>query len=139
MAPYDQAHSPTGAQTGLSRPPIPMSKKRELVPLAQLIDVQALAAPGRPLTPRRIREALPRGWALAEDNQHAYKDVRLFFREGWILILGLLIFGALGSIFIYRGLPAGFGGLARLVGLLAVLLLVGGYVGPLITRALTKR
>jgi len=116
-----------------------MPKKRELTPLSQLIDVEALATPGRPVTPRRIREALPRGWALAEDNQHAYRDARLLFREGWILVLGMLIFGALGSIFILRGLPSGFGGIARLLGLLLGLLLVGGYAGPFITRALTRR
>lgn len=119
--------------------PKSMAKQRELIPIGQLIDLEALGALQRPLTPRRIREALPRGWALAEDHQHAYRDVRLFFREGWILLLGMLIFGSLGALLIFRGLPPGLGGLARLGGLLALLLLVGGYVGPLITRALNKR
>ena len=119
--------------------PKSMAKQRELTPIGQLIDLEALTAPQRPLTPRRIREALPRGWALADDHQHAYRDTRLLFREGWILMLGMLIFGAFGALFIFRGLPPGLGGIARLLGLLAILLLVGGYVGPLITRALNKR
>jgi len=116
-----------------------MPKERILIPIGELIDVAALETPGRPLTPRRIREALPRGWALAEDGEHAYRDLRLFFREGWILVLGMLIFGTLGSVFIFRGLPPGWGGIARLLGLLVALLLVGGYVGPLITRALIRK
>jgi len=112
---------------------------RELVPVEELIDVGALAEPGRPVTPRRIREALPRGWALADDNLHAYRDARLFFREGWILLVGLAVFGSIGGAFVLGAMPKGWGGVLRLGGLVLVLVLLGGVVAPMVTRALHRR
>lgn len=116
-----------------------MKRERELIPIDQLIDLPALELSDRPLTPRRIREALPRGWALADDNRHAYRDLRLFFREGWILALGLVLFGTIGGFFLLGAMPKGWSGVLRLLGLLCVMLLLGGVVGPLITRALHRR
>lgn len=113
--------------------------ERMLVPIEELIDVAALVEPGRPLTPRRIREALPRGWALADDNQHAYRDARLFFREGWILMVGLIVFGSVGGAFVLGAMPKGWAGALRLFGLLIGILILGGVVAPMITRALNRR
>lgn len=103
------------------------------------MDLSTLGRGGRPPTPRELREALPRGWALDDDHLHAHRDARLLFREGWILVLGLLIFGALGGFFLIDAMPAGWRGALRLVLLLGIVLLVGGVVGPLITRALHRR
>jgi len=113
--------------------------ERKAVPLSQLIDLAALTEDGRPPTPRRIREALPRGWALADDNEHAYRDARLLFREGWILALGLVIFGSVGLGFLWGAMPRGWAGVLRFGVLVGVVLLLGGLVAPMITRALNRR
>ena len=112
---------------------------RELVPVEELINLDALGAEGQPVTPRRLRAALPRGWALAEDNRHAYRDARLLFREGWILIVGLVVFGSVGGAFLWGAMPRGFSGVLRFLALIAILLLLGGVVAPMITRALNRR
>ena len=39
--------------------------RRELVPIAELVDLERLREGGRDPTPSRIRAALPRGWAPA--------------------------------------------------------------------------
>ncbi len=114
-------------------------KERALVPVSELVDLERLNASGRSLTQRTLREALPRGWALAEDGEHAYRDRRLLFREGWILILGLVIFGSIGLAFLLDAVPDGWHGMLRLVSLLVLVLLVGGFVAPRITRALNRR
>ena len=113
--------------------------ERRAVPVSQLIDLAALRDNGRPPTPRRIREALPRGWALADDNEHAYRDVRLLFREGWILIVGLVVFGSIGLGFLWSGLPRGWDGVLRFCVLVGVVIVLGGVVAPRITRALNRR
>ena len=116
-----------------------MKKKRELVPLADLLDLERLAAEGRPLTPSRLRAALPRGWALSEDGQHAYRDARLLYREGWILILGLVVFGSVGLGFLWGAVPRGWSGVVRIAALVGVVLVLGGLVAPWITRTLNRR
>ena len=113
--------------------------ERRAVPLSQLIDLAALRTDGRPPTPRRIREALPRGWALADDNEHAYRDARLLFRQGWILIVGLVVFGSVGLGFLWGALPRGWDGVLRFGVLVGVVLVLGGLVAPTITRALNRR
>ena len=113
--------------------------KRRLVPLRELVDLDALGRNRRPPSPREIRAALPRGWALAADGEHAYRDARLFFREAWILILGLVVFGSVGLGFLWGAMPDGWRGALRLALLLGVVLVVGGLVGPRITRALMRR
>ena len=112
---------------------------RELVPVSELVDLDALRTDGQPPTPRQLRAALPRGWALAEDGEHAYRDARLLFREGWILIVGLVVFGTLGAGFLWGAVPRGWGGLARIGILIGVVLLLGGLAAPRITRALFRR
>ena len=112
---------------------------RDPVPVEDLIDLQSLQARGRPLTPRELRAALPRGWALDEDGRHAHRDTRLLFREGWVLILGLLIFGGIGGVFLVDAMPRGWSGALRLAALAGGVLLAGGVVGPMVTRALHRR
>jgi len=114
-------------------------KTRELVPIEELLDLASLEEDGRELTPRRLREALPRGWALAEDGRHAYRDARLLFREGWILIVGLVVFGTVGGAFVLGAMPRGWAGVLRLGGLVLAILILGGIVAPTITRALRRR
>jgi hypothetical protein len=114
--------------------------ERELVPIEELIDLDALRdGGGNPPSARALRAALPRGWALADDQRHAYRDARLLFREGWILIVGLVVFGSVGGAFLWGAMPRGWSGVLRIGGLVLVVLLLGGVVAPLITRALYRK
>lgn len=112
---------------------------RKRVALAELLTSEELAALGPAPSPRALRGALPRGWVPCDDGQHAERDLRLFFREGWILALCLLVFGTLGAMFLAGAMPRGAGGLVRFALLIGLLVLAAGVVGPLITRALTRR
>ena len=89
------------------------------VPVRELVDLEALSEGGIPPTPRRIREALPRGWVLEEDQVHARRDLRLLFRESWILLVSLVVFGTLGAAFVLGAQPRGWSALARVALLLA--------------------
>jgi len=113
--------------------------KRVLVPVEELVDLSHLSAGGRPISPRTLRAALPRGWALTDDGAHAYRDARLFFREGWILLAGLVVFGSAAGAFLWGALPHGWRGFAYLAALIGIVLGVGGLVAPRITRALQRR
>ena len=119
----------------LSPEPAPASTP-ERVPVEELIDLDALGTDGHRPSKRRIRAALPRGWVLEDDGLHARRDLRLLFREGWILIAGLVAFGSVGVAFLWGAMPRGLAGLGRLAALVAVVLLVGGVVGPIVSRAL---
>jgi hypothetical protein len=115
---------------------------RARVPIEELIDPDVLARlrrDGRMPPPRELRAALPRGWALDADGRHAHRDARLLFREGWILLLGLAIFGTLGAFFLVDAVPRGWRGALRLALLVGLVLLAGGVVGPLVTRAVHRR
>ncbi len=114
-------------------------KSRELVPIDELIDLDALSEDGKPPSARRLRAALPRGWALADDHVHAYRDARLLFREGWILVVGLVVFGSVGGAFLWGAMPNGWRGGLRLLLLVGIVLAIGGVVGPLVTRALYRK
>ncbi|MEX1024036.1 MAG: hypothetical protein WD226_03070 [Planctomycetota bacterium] len=118
--------------------PPPSIARPVLVPVSQLVDLTALGVDGRPPSRRRIRAALPRGWVLEPDGLHARRDLRLFFREAWILIVGLTVFGSVGLAFLWGAMPRGWAGIGRLAMLLVVLTLVGGWVAPAITRALLR-
>lgn len=109
------------------------------VPVEQLVDLSKLGTGERPPTPREIREALPRGWVLDEDGVTAHSDARLMFKEGWVLIVGLACFGAAVIGLFYLTFPRGGAGWVRLVILIAVVVVAGGIVAPLITRALHRR
>lgn len=112
---------------------------RASVPVEELVDLAALGHGGRTPTPRELRAALPRGWALDDDGRHAHRDARLLFREGWILALGLLLFGLGGGWFLAGALPRGSAGVVRLALLIGLVALAGGVAGPLVTRALYRR
>jgi len=77
------------------------------VPVEQLIDLSKLRTGGRAPTPREIRDALPRGWVLDEDGVTAHSDARLMFKEGWVLIVGLVCFGAAVIGLFYLTFPRG--------------------------------
>ena len=77
--------------------------------------------------------------ALSEDGQHAYRDARLLYREGWILILGLVVFGSVGLGFLWGAVPRGWSGVVRIAALIGVVLVLGGLVAPWITRTLNRR
>ncbi len=109
------------------------------VPVGDLVDLDALAAGGRPPTPKRIREALPPGWVLDEDGTTARRDLRVLARDGWVLLIGLVCFGVAGLAFFWDVFPRGWAGALRLVVLLVAVLLAGGIVAPMITRALNRR
>jgi hypothetical protein len=113
--------------------------RRELVPVEELVDLARVRADGRAPNARELRAALPRGWALADDGRYAYRDARLFFREGWILLLGLVVFGSAGAAFLWGGLPRGARGILRFALLVGIVLVVGGLVAPRITRALHRK
>ncbi len=109
------------------------------VPIEDLVDVEQLGRDGRKPTPKAIREALPPGWVLDEDGRTARRDLRVLARDGWVLVIGLVCFGAAGLAFLYDALPSGWAGVLRFGGLIGILLLAGGFVGPMITRALMRR
>ena len=114
----------------------PRPHARRGVPVAELIDLAALGPdPSR----RALRAALPRGWVLEEDGATARRDLRAGFREGWILCAGLVAFGAAGIGLFAMSFPRGLEGWLYLLGLGLALLLAGGLVAPLVTRALTER
>lgn len=112
---------------------------RKRVELSELLSPEELAALGPAPSPRELRARLPRGWVPCDDGRHAERDLRLFFREGWMLALCLLVFGALGAMFLAGALPRGLAGVLRFLGLVALLVLAAGVVGPLVTRALAQR
>ncbi len=109
------------------------------LPVDELVDVRTLGRGGRAPTPKELRDALPRGWVLEDDGVTARRDRRLLFREGWILVVGMVCFGAVGLGFLMKGMPRGWAGLWRFFALLAILVVVGGLVAPAITRALNRR
>lgn len=111
---------------------------RERVPIAELVDPERLRALGPAPSPASLRALLPRGWVPAEDGLHARRDLRLFFREGWILVLCLIVFGSLGAMFVLGALPRGWSGVLRVVLLIGFVWLAAGVAGPLITRALRR-
>ena len=114
-----------------------MSERR--VHFDELVDRSRIRGDGRPPTPAELRAALPRGWKLDDDGEHAVRDLRLFFSQGWVLICGLVMFGAAVVGLFATTLPRGGRAFVRIALLLAVLLVIGGLIGPLVTRALNKR
>ena len=108
------------------------------VPIAELVDPERLRALGPAPAPASLRALLPRGWVPAEDGVSARRDLRLFFREGWILVLCLVVFGSIGAMFVLGAVPRGWAGALRVLALVAVVWLAAGVAGPLITRALRR-
>jgi hypothetical protein len=109
------------------------------VPIAALVAPERLRALGPSPGPAALRAVLPRGWVPAGDGVHARRDLRLLFREGWILVVGLVVFGAVGAAFVLGALPRGWSGALRALGLVAAVWLAAGVGGPLVTRALRRR
>jgi hypothetical protein len=108
-------------------------------PIEELVDLESLSGEGRDPSPRAIREALPPGWVLDEDGKTARRDLRILAREGWVLALGLIIFGGATIVLFMETFPKGWKGVGRAGLLIVVVLVAGGFVGPLVTRALNRR
>lgn len=108
-------------------------------PIEELVDLDSLSQEGRKPSPRAIREALPPGWVLDEDGESARRDLRILAREGWVLALGLVLFGGAAIILFMETFPKGWRGVGRAGLMIVVVLVAGGLVGPLITRALNRR
>jgi len=111
----------------------------ERVPVGELVDLAQLGREGRPPTPAEIRAALPRGWVLEADGRHARRDGRVLFRESWVLISALLAFGTAGLGLFWQTFPRGWGGVVRALVLVLVMLVLGGWIAPLVTRAVYRR
>ena len=109
------------------------------VPVEELVDVEALERDGSAPSQRALREALPRGWILEEDGRTARADLRIMAREGWILLFALVTFAAIVLGMFWSTFPRGFAGVLRLLILLAVVLVAGGFVAPIVTRALYRK
>ncbi|MBM3986745.1 MAG: hypothetical protein FJ294_02160 [Planctomycetes bacterium] len=114
-----------------------MSEQR--VRVDRLVDLSKVGRGGRPPTPAELREALPNGWKLDDDGIHAVRDLRLFFSQSWVLLLGLVMFGAAGLGLFATTFPRGERALLRVAILVGVMLVIGGVIGPLVTRALNRR
>lgn len=123
----------------MSKPGDAARTERPRVEVSELVDLARLRADGRPPTPAQIRAALPRGWSLDDDGVHAVRDRRLLFREGWILIVGLVSFGAVAAGLFWSTFPRGWRGVTRLGLLVVAFVVIGGVVAPMITRALNRR
>lgn len=115
------------------------SEHPERVPIEDLLDLEALRQDGREPSPARLRAALPRGWVLEDDLRHARRDLRLFFREAWILIAGLFVFGSSAVLLFWSTFPRGWSGVLRAAILVLAMLVIGGLVAPMVTRALHRR
>ncbi len=109
------------------------------VRVADLIDVSRVRRDGRPPTPAELRAALPRGWVLDDDGEHAVRDRRLLFSQGWVLIVGMVVFGAVALGLFWSTFPRGWRGVTRLGLLIASFVVIGGVIAPLVTRALHRR
>ena len=109
------------------------------VRVEELVDLARLGRGGRPPTQSELRAALPLGWVLDDDGEHAIRDRRVFFGRSWVLICGLVMFGAAAVGLFATTLPRGWRGVTRAAVLLGLLLVIGGLVGPLVTRTLNRR
>ncbi len=72
-------------------------------------------------------------------QQATSRQERQARRQGWVLVLGLVSFGVLAVALFYETFPRGWRGIARGVTLLALMLLLGGVIAPIVSRALLKR
>lgn len=109
------------------------------VPVRELIDVARVRRDGREPTPAQLRAALPRGWVLDDDGEHALRDRRLMFSQGWVLLTGMVVFGAVALGLFWSTFPKGWRGLSRLGLLIVAFVVIGGVIAPLVTRALYRR
>ncbi len=109
------------------------------VRVEELVDLARIRRDGRKPTPAEVRAALPRGWVLDDDGEHAVRDRRLLFSEGWVLLTGMIVFGAVALGLFWSTFPKGWRGLTRLGLLIVAFIVIGGVVAPLVTRALHRR
>ena len=72
-----------------------------------------------------------------EDRGH--RDGRILFREGWMLVLCLVCFGAAAAGLFWWSSPRGGAAWIRFALSVGIVLLAGGFAAPLVTRALLRR
>jgi hypothetical protein len=124
MSPTPPKHAPRTSDTPHGRS----------VPIEELVDPALFGDGTKTPHPYKLRDALPPGWILEPDLKHARRDRRVLAGGGWVLVIGMISFGTV-AFFIFRdAFPKGFGGFLRLGAMLAIVLLAGGIVGPMVTR-----
>lgn len=128
-------NSPTGKPNKTAS----QSDRAGLVPIEQLVDLESLSDGGRAPSVNRIREALPPGWVLQPGGREARRDLRVLARDGWVLLTGLVCFGAAVIGLFSYSLPKGGEGLWTLLMIIVTLIVSAGWVGPMITKALMRR
>lgn len=69
----------------------------------------------------------------------ADREGRLLFREGWMLALCLVCFGAAAFGLFWWSSPRGGAAWLRLGLSVAIVLVAGGFAAPIVTRALLRR
>jgi len=67
------------------------------------------------------------------------RDGRLLFRDGWMLILFLVCFGAAAGGIFWWSAPRGGAGWIRFGVAVLLVLVAGGIVAPIVTRAIYRR
>ena len=76
---------------------------------------------------------------MSKVSEFTLDPARLIFKEGWVLILGLVCFGAAVLGLFWWSFPRGGAGFARFAIVVTIVLVAGGVVGPLVTRALSAK
>jgi hypothetical protein len=66
-------------------------------------------------------------------------DGRVLFRDGWMLVLFMVCFGAAGAGLFWWSSPRGGAGWVRFAASVGLVLLAGGLVAPIVTRTLYRR
>ena len=67
------------------------------------------------------------------------RDARLLFRDGWMLVLFLVCFGVAACGLFWWSAPRGSAGWIRFAVSAGLVVLAGGVVAPLVTRALYRK
>ncbi len=67
------------------------------------------------------------------------RDARLLFKDGWMLVLFLVCFGAAAGGIFWWSAPRGSAGWIRFGIALGIVLVAGGVVAPMVTRALYRK
>ena len=85
------------------------------------------------LTPHAVAHA------AHQQGNVCVRDLRVLASDGWVLVIGLVLFGAAGFYLFWDSFPRGWQGLGRFGMLILLVLFAGGIAGPMITRALLRR
>ena len=67
------------------------------------------------------------------------RDGRLLFRDGWMLVLFMICFGAAAGGIFWWSAPRGSAGWIRFGIAVLIVLVAGGIVAPMVTRAIYRK